>query len=112
MSVIRKKVGQVWRLNRYSYPLQPGVYTIADISPTDQWGYGSATVVGADGRQRNIERRGMTTSRNKWTYIGMSTDDPRPWVITCQSCGAKDVVMSNIPPGRGTCNVCGGRTRL
>lgn len=109
--VIRKKVGQIWRLNRYSYPLQPGVYTIAELT-TDNWGNQIAVVVDATGRRRNINRKGMTTSHNRWNYLGETSDDPKPWVITCRACGAKDVKMSIIPPAQGICTVCGGRTRV
>lgn len=108
--VVRKKVGQVWRLNRYNYPLSSGTYTIVALD-TDRWGSNIAKVRPA-GRSsdsdRIIDRRGMTTARGLWTYMGMSDDKPAPWVYSCISCGSKQISMALGPSRRERCDVCGG----
>lgn len=112
MSVIRKKVGQVWRLNYYTYPLRQDVYTISDLPPKDTWGGQDVFVVDSNGRDYHLPRRSMTTSHGRWTYLGMNTDAPKPWVLTCRRCRAKTIIETAIQPGRIDCDQCGAHNGM
>ncbi len=115
MSVIRKKVGQIWRLNEYSYPLRADhSYVITELPEKDLYGYQEAMLRDVvDGETYTVERRSMTTSRNKWTYMGNESDGVKPYVYSCRQCGAKQIEELHVPVRRVNCGVCGSnRARI
>lgn len=122
---LNRKPGQLWRLNRYAYPLRPGLYVIRDFarrrfdyaSQRETFIPDSAFVLlspvgegqhntGIHSRQRSITRNALTTRRGLWSYMGMDSTEERNRVVRCVRCGGADVIKCRYPDAGYICPDC------
>lgn len=118
---IYRKPGQIWNLNRPSYPLRRGPHLIVGfqrrrivgddhqwINDTDYIRMRPLTPLSnGDMRpDRPITRRALTTHGGLWNYVGTDDTEPHIMRVTCIRCGGSEVREFKYAPANYVCSVC------